>query len=77
MRKHNLKLQIDKCNFFAKTTEYLGHVLTTERVKSGTANIQVIQKFQLPKTQRQIKSFLGITGYFRKFVKDYRQIEYI
>ncbi len=42
LRKHNLKLQIDKCNFFAKTTEYLGHVLTTEGVKPGTAKIQAI-----------------------------------
>lgn len=74
LREHNLKIQINKCNFFAKETEYLGHVLTTEGVKPNNKKIEAIQKLQLPETTKQIKSFLGITGYFRKFIRDYAKI---
>lgn len=76
LREHNLKLQIDKCNFFCKETDYLGHTLTSDGIKPNSTRIESIQKLKLPTTQKQIKSFLGITGYYRKFVKDYAKIAY-
>lgn len=74
LRKHNLKIQFDKCNFLAKETEYLGHVLTPEGVKPNPKKIDDIVKLHLPKTQKQIKSFLGVTGYYRKFIRDYAKV---
>lgn len=74
LRKANLKLQIDKCNFLKKETEYLGHVLTKEGVKPNPEKIKNILSLKLPKTQKQIKSFLGVSGYYRKFIKDYAKI---
>lgn len=74
LRIANLKIQIDKCNFFSKETEYLGHLLTTEGVKPNPKKIADITQLKLPTTQKQIKSFLGITGYYRKFIKDYAKI---
>lgn len=71
LRDANLKIQIDKCNFFCKETEYLGHVLTTNGIKPNPKKIQDIVALKLPETVKQIKSFLGITGYYRKFIKDY------
>ena len=76
LREHNLKIQIDKCNFFSRNTEYLGHTLTTEGIKPNTSKIESIQKLKLPDTEKQIKSFLGMTGYYRKFVKDYAKVAY-
>lgn len=76
LRKAGLKIQIDKCNFLSKETEYLGHILTPEGVKPNPKKIQIIQNLKLPTTEKQIKSFLGITGYYRKFVKDYSKIAY-
>lgn len=69
-----LKIQIDKCNFFNKETEYLGHVLTSRGIKPNPNKISVIQDLKLPNSTKQIKSFLGITGYYRKFVKDYAKV---
>ena len=74
LEKHNLKIQFDKCKFFSKETEYLGHILTPEGVKPNPKKIQDILKLKLPETQKQIKSFLGITGYYRKFIKDYAKV---
>lgn len=74
LEKHNLKIQTDKCNFMKKETEFLGHILTEEGLKPNPGKIKVIQSLTIPTTQRQIKSFLGLTGYYRKFVKDYAKV---
>lgn len=74
LRKANLKIQIDKCNFFNKETEFLGHILTRIGIKPNPKKVENIAKLKLPTTQKQIKSFLGVTGYYRKFIKDYAKI---
>lgn len=74
LREFNLKVQADKCKFFAKKTEYLGHILTQEGIMPNDKKIEVIKNIKLPKTPKQIKSFLGITGYYRKFIKDYAKV---
>jgi len=74
LEKKNLKIQIDKCNFMKKETEFLGHILTKEGIKPNPNKIAIIEKLLLPRTEKQIKSFLGITGYYRKFIKDYAKV---
>ena len=74
LRRFNLKIQIDKCKFCSKESEYLGHVLTPEGVKPNPKKVADILKLKLPLTTKQIKSFLGITGYYRKFIKDYAKV---
>lgn len=70
----NLKVQIDKCSFFTRETKFLGHVITEEGIKPNPAKVEAILKLDIPKTQKQIKSFLGITGYYRKFIRDYAKV---
>lgn len=74
LEKKNFKIQIDKCNFVKKETEFLGHILTKEGIKPNPNKIAIIEKLLLPRTEKQIKSFLGITGYYRKFIKDYAKV---
>lgn len=74
LKDSGLKIQIDKCNFLKKETEYLGHILTPQGVKPNPNKIKVIQDLKLPSTVKQIKQFLGITGFYRKFIKDYAKI---
>ena len=74
LSKHNLKIQFHKCKFLSKETEYLGHILTPEGVRPNPKKIKDITNLKLPKTQKQIRSFLGITGYYRKFIKDYAKV---
>lgn len=74
LAEHNLKVQFDKCSFMKKNTEFLGHILTAEGMKPNPIKIKCIQDYPLPKTEKQLKGFLGATGYYRKFVKDYAKI---
>lgn len=76
LREKNLKVQIDKCNFAELSTNYLGHIITQGGIKPDPTKIVAIQKIPLPSTQKQIKSFLGLSGYYRKFIKDYAKIAY-
>lgn len=74
LRQANLKVQPDKCDFLKKETSFLGHILTANGVKPDSRKIDTIQTLKLPVTQKQIKSFLGMTGFYRKFIKDYAKI---
>lgn len=76
LRNAKLKIQINKCDFLKKETQFLGHVLTTCGVKPDSNKISIIQKLKLPDTQKQIKSFLGMTGFYRKFIHNYAKIAY-
>lgn len=73
-RNANLKIQLDKSEFLKKSVAYLGHIITNEGIKPNPDKIQVIQNFPLPKTRTEIKSFLGMLGYYRKFIKDFSKI---
>lgn len=74
LRNARLKIQVDKCDFLKKETHFLGHILTTDGVKPDVNKISVIQNLRLPTTEKQIKSFLGMTGFYRKFIRDYAKI---
>lgn len=70
----NLKIQVDKCEFMKHETEFLGHVVTHDSIKPNPNKIDAILKIPVPATQKQIKSFLGLIGYYRKFIKDFAMI---
>jgi hypothetical protein len=64
LRKYNIKLQPDKCEFLRKEVNYLGHVITEEGCKPDPR----------PETERQLKSFLGMVGYYWKFIPRFSKI---
>lgn len=74
LRKYNLKVQIDKCDFLQKEVAFLGHVITPEGVRPNPDKIKVIQEWPLPKNEKELKGFLGVIGYYRKFIKDFAKI---
>lgn len=74
LREANLKIQLDKSEFLHKECAFLGHLVTTEGVKPNPDKIKTIQNFPLPTNQKEIKSFLGLLGYYRKFIKDFAKL---
>lgn len=74
LREVNLKVQLDKTEFLKKETEFLGHVVTPDGIKANPNKIKAIIDFPIPKTIKEIQSFLGLTGYYRKFIQDYAKI---
>lgn len=74
LRKHGLKLQPDKSEFLHKEVQYLGHIITDKGVKPDPKKIQCVQNFPVPKCPRDIKSFLGLVGYYRRFIENFSHI---
>lgn len=70
----NLKIQLDKCEFLRTETEFLGHVITPNGIKPDPSKITKVIEWKLPTSQKEIKQFLGLTGYYRRFIKDYSKI---
>lgn len=74
LRKANLKIQLDKTEFLRSEISYLGHVITPEGVKPNPDKIQAILEYPIPTNTRQIKSFLGLLGYYRRFIRDFAKV---
>lgn len=73
-RRCQLKIQLDKSEFLKKEAEFLGHVVTPDGIKPNPRKLEAIRKYPIPKTTREIKSFLGLIGYYRKFIKDFAHV---
>nr|XP_012152955.1 PREDICTED: uncharacterized protein LOC105664165 [Megachile rotundata] len=69
-----LKLQPDKCEFLKPELECLGHIVTADGVKPNPKKLEAIENFKIPKTPTHVKSFLGLTGYYRKFIRNFSKI---
>jgi len=67
-------LQLDKCKFLKKETEFLGHIITTDGIKPRPYKISAINYFTIPKTAKGIKSFLRLCGFYRKFIANFAKI---
>lgn len=63
-----------KCCFLKKTVEFLGHTIGGGRVQPSERKTEAVRHFPEPKTIRQIQAFLGLTGYFRKFIPKYAAV---
>ena len=74
LKEANLKVQLEKSEFFQKETTYLGHIVSTDGIKPNPEKIEVVQKYKIPKTPKQIQQFLGLCGYYRKFINDFAKI---
>ncbi|CAG9134394.1 unnamed protein product [Plutella xylostella] len=74
LRQTNLKVQLDKTEFLRKEVLYLGHKITKDGLKPNEDKIKAVMDFPIPKTTTEIKSFLGLVGYYRKFIKDFAKI---
>ncbi|XP_061361978.1 uncharacterized protein LOC133305749 [Gastrolobium bilobum] len=74
LRKHQLYAKRSKCSFGQEEIGYLGHIVGAQGVRPNTEKIQAIMDWQSPTTLKQLRGFLGLAGYYRKFVRDFSQI---
>jgi len=74
LRQANLKLQPDKCEFLRTEVTYLGHVISKDGVKLDPKNLEAVRQFPRPKTPKNIKQFLGLAGYYRRFIPSFPKL---
>lgn len=74
MQSKGLKLNKAKCSFFKSKVEWLGYVISEEGIEVDQSKIQAILDWPVPKNQIDILSYLGFTGWYRKFIERYSHV---
>ena len=74
LQKANLKLKISKCEFMKKQLNYLGHIISDDGISVDSDKVAAVQNMQPPKTIRDVRSFLGMASYYRKYVPNFSKI---
>ena len=68
---HRLHLKRSKCSFGASSVAYLGHVISAEGVAMDADKNAAVASWAVPRSARALHGFLGLAGYYRKFIRDF------
>ena len=71
LRKAGLTVKPRKCQFAMKQCKYLVHIVGTGVVQPEPGKIDAVRSFVVPRTKTDVRAFLGLTGYYRRFIPDY------
>jgi hypothetical protein len=71
LQDNQLYVKQSKCSFAQPQLEYLGHIIGVQGVATDPEKVAAVQNWPTPTSAKQVRSFLGLTGYYRKFIKHY------
>jgi hypothetical protein len=71
LQEHEFYVKLPKCTFARQELSYLGHVISSVGVSTDPKKIQIIADWPMPQNVKELRSFLGMAGYYRKFVKSF------
>ena len=73
-RALKLRINPDKCVFFRMKVQFLGHIISKDGLEVDPSKIEAVQKFTIPRSQTELKSFLGFAPYYRRFEPKFAEI---
>src|SRR4051812_37541361 len=74
LRENKLYAKYSKCEFWMKEVKFLGHVVSEEGISVDPSKIEAVTTWKRPRNVFEIRSFLGLAGYYRRFVKDFSKL---
>jgi hypothetical protein len=75
LRENKLYGKLSKCSFFQKEIHYLGHIISGEGIFVDPEKVKAIMEWSVPKNAHEVRSFMGLAGYYRRFVEGLSKIE--
>jgi hypothetical protein len=74
LRDHRLYAKFSKCEFWLNTVKFLGHTISGDGISIDPSKVQEVMDWQPPTSVHQIRNFLGLAGYYRRFIPDFSKI---
>ncbi|XP_062080260.1 uncharacterized mitochondrial protein AtMg00860-like [Humulus lupulus] len=74
LREKKLYAKLSKCEFWMNQVSFLGHVVSGDGIAVDPAKIKAVKKWKVPKNAQEVCSFLGLAGYYRRFVESFSKI---
>lgn len=74
LRKHSLQAKLSKCHFVKKDIKFLGHIISSDGIQPDPSKIEVIKNWKTPRNKKDVRRFIGLASYYRKFIPHFSSI---